>query len=105
MKTSVCRYIHIIIMKSYLTPQSIFEIELESLKYFKEYCEKYESQLLDGYKNVNKNRCKSFIDFCCMVYCNKLQSGLFTFGAKTIESQIDTTISYYDRNDNSVYNK
>jgi len=92
-------------MENYLTPQTLFGIELKSLQQFAQFCEKYETQLLNGFELVNRNRCKTFIDFCCMVYCNKLQSGLFSFGGKTIESQIDTTISYYDSNDNSGYNK
>ena len=94
-------------MNNYLTPAALFGIELESLKNFKEFCEKYQTELSDGFELVNKSRCKSFIEFCCMVFGKKLQSTLFTkmFKNNSITSYIESIIDYYDSNDNSGYYK
>lgn len=94
-------------MENYLNPSTLFSIQLNSLKEFNEFCEKYETELLDGYNLVNKYRCKSFVNFCCMVFSKKLQSTLFTkmFKNKSITSYIESIIDYYNSNDNSGYNK
>ena len=90
-------------MKSYLTPSTLFGIELESLKNFMEFCEKYQTELSDGFELVNKNRCKTFVQFCCMVFSARLQNTLLN-SSLSITSHIDSTLNYYISNDNSGYN-
>ncbi len=91
-------------MKNYLTPHTLFGIELESLQRFMEFCEKHQTELSDGFELVNKNRCKTFVHFCSMVFGKRLQNALFN-ESMDITSQIDSILDYYQSNDNSGYNK
>jgi hypothetical protein len=99
-------------MNNLLSPKGIFDIQSESLQFFKEFCERYETELLDGYTKVNTNRCKSFVDFCCMAFNKRIFNVMLKNNDASpsvytldINSHIDGVLDYYGSNDNSGFNK
>jgi len=99
-----------------------FVIKMETLKELNEFVQENESKLLEGYKNVSKNRCNSFSRFISMVFGYKLQAEHFHNGGVELQKiarnpncfnhpignvndWIDSAISFYGSNDNSNFKK